>query len=430
MTMLSEPRATSPAPRAPHAAIGGSVDNAPFWTQYLNALVGVVPGANLPGLQLAPEATAIDLGDPDQSLVNQAIHQFSDPLPGWSMMYAPTETSLFSQYGLFLNGLQLTQKDTSPQLAAQLKADEAQLRSDVAQLMADLNSGMPSTIISADQQQVDGDIQTVSADLEAINGPNYTVLGQDLSNYSFAQNGILPSSVGNQLTMPTPSQIGPAIQVPLYQIGGGFLQWLATAESNAAAGINQETLNFNQSDSTTYSGAFTSSTSQSESIFFGWYDETSGSWQQVQTSGGQQLTYTVNVYLPGVILLGVQPGGWFDGTLIADFANGPFQSGSPFSNSTIYGADGIFNLLPQQLLVVYQPTIEVVFDQSSWNTFQSAYTNSSCSALSVGPFRANSSASSNQYSATASFDSTNFTMTFTDNSGLPHLLAVVADVLP
>jgi hypothetical protein len=272
----------------------------------------------------------------------------------------------------------------------------------------------------------------VTNDLEQINGPNYAVIGQDLSNWGFAQAGTTSGSAGNQLTMPTPSQTTTPTQVPLYSLSD-YSQWLVTAAANAASNppIFQQTFNFSESSSSSYSGSFTTSSGQSEDIFFGWYSESQSEWQSATTQGGDQVSYTLTVQLPGVILLDVQPGGWFDGTPIKDFQNGPFQASSPFSQNPIFGESGIFNLMVAQVLVGYMPTISVQFDETSWSSLYSQWTTSDCSALAIGPFYANSSPSSTQgNSATANYDTTNSTVSFTYNTPVPVLLAVIADVLP
>jgi hypothetical protein len=413
-------------------AATATLDDSTLWIQYLNALMGVTGQASLDGLMAGSVAETFDIGDSNPQKVNQAIYQFANPLPEWQMIYSPSEVSLFTQYGLFLNGLQLVQQDTSPDLQAQLTSDQASLRANVLQLQDDLNAGMPAEIIASDEGAVNASQQAVTNDLEQINGPNYMVLGADLTNYQMAQFGIKLNSLGNQLTMPTPSSTSTPVQVPAYTLSD-YSQWLTTAAANAASNppIFQEVLTFNESSSSSYSGSFTTASAQDESIFFGWYNSSQSSWSSVSTQGGQQVSYTVTAQLPGVALLDVQPGGWFDGTLIQDFQNGPFLQDSPFSTQPAFGASGIFNLMVSQVLVAYMPTVTVQFDESSWSSFYSVWTSSDCSALSIGPFYANSSSNSNAgYSGTASYDGSNFTVTFTYNTPVPVILGVVADVLP
>ncbi len=419
-----------PKTRPTLATTSTGASDATLWTQYLNSLLNVAPGADLSGLQAAPMASAIDLADSNQQNVNQAIYSVANPLPGWSALYQPTEVGLFTQYGLFLNGLQLIPQNTSSSLQQQEVQDLENLRTAVSQLQSDLNSNASPVIISADEQAVTAANQAFTETVEQINGPNYAVIGQDLSNYMFALQGVAAGSAGNQLTMPTPAQNGLPIQVPLYSVGS-YSQWLATAQANASSNppVYQQSLTFNTTSVSTYSGAFTSSSAQSETIFFGVYDSGSNSWQQIETSGGQQLSYTVTLNLPGVILLDVTPATWFDGTLLSDFQNGPFQAGSPFVQNPAFGENGIFNLMVQELLVAYSPTVSVQFDEASWSTYYSAWTDSSYSAVSVGPFYGNSSSTSSAgYGATAQYNSETYTMTLSYSG--PMLLGIVADVLP
>jgi len=283
--MSTVPSTTSPQSNFVPSMAATGYDTA-HWTQYMNALLNIAPGGNLPGLQLVPTSTYVDLGNSNQQVVNKALYWAADSLPTWNMMYEASSVGLFTQYGLFLNGIELAKKDTSAEKKKRLADALGQLRADTKQLQDDINSNQPAVIISTDQQQVDADMQEVTETLEEIHGPAYMVLGQDLANYGFAQSGIAPNSNGNQLTMPTPSGTATPIQVPLYQMGTGFQTWLTVAMSNAKNGIYQEKLSFNQSSSTSYSGSFTSASAKTESAFFGWYSETKGSWQQVAIGSG------------------------------------------------------------------------------------------------------------------------------------------------
>lgn len=407
-------------------------DNGTFWTQYMNALLGIAPGQSLAGLQLATEAQAFFGPADGQPQQNAALHAVADPLPNWAVMYTPSTTGLFTQYGEFLNGIQLSGQNTDPALVTQLGAAIKQLRGDVGQLQTDLDAKASPSIVGIDQQNVDADTGAVSQLLQKINGPNYAMIGDDLTKWQFAQEGAAAGSAGNQYTMPIPTQNPPAIQVPLYSLAENVADWLTAAAANAKSGAYQESVSFSQGTSSSYQGSYSSQQNQSESIFFGVWDESSSAWSQVQFGGGQSIQYTVQMDLPGAELFTVSPGPWFDGTLVKDFQKGPFAAGSTVAPpAVLFGPSGIFNLVVTQLLLVYAPIVTITFDENTWRSYSSAWGKSSTSAISVGPFYAKTRHSSSSGSwATATNDAENYKVTIKDDSGIARVLAVVANILP
>jgi hypothetical protein len=124
------------------------------------------------------------------------------------------------------------------------------------------------------------------------------------------------------------------------------------------------------------------------------------------------------------------PGDWYSGNLIKLFGDGPFVPDGPIDirhrSGTLWGPDGVFPLRTAGLVVAYEPSIEISMSQAEYAKNVS-YWNAGGS-FGFGPFSFGGSAGGS--SVSISFDQASNRVSITDTTGIPKVLAVVADVLP
>jgi len=124
----------------------------------------------------------------------------------------------------------------------------------------------------------------------------------------------------------------------------------------------------------------------------------------------------------------VKPHGWFNATAVKGFKNGPWIPNGPIAKGTmsLWGPDGVFNLMTTQLIVVYHPKIVARLSKSDYQYAESHFQASG--GMSIGPFGFGGSYS--RRNEDVHFDSTTNTITAEDTSDTPQVIAVIVGVLP
>ncbi|MGZ4160393.1 MAG: hypothetical protein ACXVNF_06315 [Neobacillus sp.] len=97
------------------------------------------------------------------------------------------------------------------------------------------------------------------------------------------------------------------------------------------------------------------------------------------------LTERIELLAKNITIFSIQPGKWFNGSMVQAFGNGPWIDG-PVKLGTLklWGADGIFNQMPIGLLVVYEPTVKLVAKLGKDSELKNIITNAT--ELRAGPF--------------------------------------------
>jgi hypothetical protein len=124
----------------------------------------------------------------------------------------------------------------------------------------------------------------------------------------------------------------------------------------------------------------------------------------------------------------IQPGQWWTGAVVQGFKNGPFLPDGPIGNGTVdlWGVNGVLNLLPRQIVVVYQPKFVIRSTQSEYDEVKSRVSGSG--GFSIGGF--GFGASYGRSSTDISFDDSSMTITAADTTNSPQILAFITLGLP
>jgi hypothetical protein len=127
-------------------------------------------------------------------------------------------------------------------------------------------------------------------------------------------------------------------------------------------------------------------------------------------------------------LFTVQPSAWLNGTAVKAFKNGPWIPDGPVAKGLIklWGPDGIFNLMPTQILVAYKPKVVVGLSVSNYSSVHTSFDVSG--GFSIGPF--GFGASYHKDTNDVTWDNTSHTITAEDKSESPQIVAVISNRLP
>jgi len=151
-------------------------------------------------------------------------------------------------------------------------------------------------------------------------------------------------------------------------------------------------------------------------------------------SGGRQTVdindqhFGMSFCARNLALFTVQPSGWFNGTAVKALENGPWIPDGPVAKGVLklWGPDGVFNLMPTQILVAYRPKVVVTLSKHDYDAVHTSF--SASGGFSIGPF--GFGASYHKDTQDVKWDDTNNTITAEDTSDSPQIVAFVSNRLP
>ncbi len=119
----------------------------------------------------------------------------------------------------------------------------------------------------------------------------------------------------------------------------------------------------------------------------------------------------------------ITAGQWFHQNVVLQFQNGPFIASGPFGpgKAVFFGPIGTFNLMASTLYVAYQPSVTATLDSTAYSQVQQGWNTGA--RIAVGPFSFGSTDN-------VTFTDTNQTVTMTNNSSHPQLIAVNCTIMP
>lgn len=110
---------------------------------------------------------------------------------------------------------------------------------------------------------------------------------------------------------------------------------------------------------------------------------------------------------------------WFNGSMLGQYANGPFKDSKP-ADLEFWGAKGILSLIPQQVQIVYQPSVTIQLENSTYSEFKRDVQGST--GLQIGPF---SFGAKGGYSDShITYHDDNSSLTIEDVSKVPKIVSV------
>jgi hypothetical protein len=123
----------------------------------------------------------------------------------------------------------------------------------------------------------------------------------------------------------------------------------------------------------------------------------------------------------------ITPGRWFSAALIKTFKDGPFEPDAVIGDpKKLWGPNGTFNLLPTTLVVAYRPKVTATLTASEYHFLKESW--SAGGGISIGPFSFGGGGGST--TTTVTFNDATNTVTATNSTDVPQIVAVVSTVLP
>ena len=124
----------------------------------------------------------------------------------------------------------------------------------------------------------------------------------------------------------------------------------------------------------------------------------------------------------------IQPDQWMKPTVIQAYKNGPWVPGGPVARgtTTLFGSDGVLNLLPTTVVVAFQPEVRATLKSEDYHYAKTTYRGGG--SLCIGPFGFGAN-----YTRTVedvAFDDETQTVTAKNTTDMPQIIAVVNSVMP
>lgn len=348
--------------------------------------------------------------------IDPQTYQIVSQMPVWSALgdFSNNGTTLFSAYRQLLSNVTFK---VDPSRQADLQQQQAQINNLQSQLLqAQANATQAYNVAKANG----GDLflamyPTISAWLS---GPGAVYVNQ-IQELTTAVNKLnnkyandLADILGGNQSLHNALM---AIQVPDGTPSSGVAKagWIAVADSGGVLRwqpefvISQSPSDVQRTLSQGTIGAFSvslTSASSSSSLSqswaggsasyggFFWRVGGSGGWEKLDIADDDK-SVQVQISVKSSMLVPVNPGVWYDGGFLRNLALNNSASGYQLASgwtatgtgsSVAFGKNGLVSTDVAALVVVYQPSVEVTFSQS---TYQRNYQKIQASAgLSIGPF--------------------------------------------
>lgn len=362
-----------------------------------------------------------------------------DTIPVWTSGYVPTAFQVSKGYEILIDNVAIPQPNPSDQAKAEgarqsytnevnkLESMREQVGPHWKYFDAKQQSLPPNRRLSFDQwfRQFDG--PKVGQQEIKVNGA--AQLFQSYINTAYKGYGWAASLVtdysNSAFQLPAQSDDGLTLTYRTFNFSPDLGKWIADSKA-LPVGCSKLTIAY---DHTTHHD-HSESESWSGGASFGYGIFSFGA----SASGGRQSVnindqnFAMSFCARNLAVFTVQPSGWFNGTAVAAFKNGPWVPGGPIANGTIklYGPDGLFNLMPAQIVVAYKPQVTVSLSAHDYASVKTQF--NAGGGFSIGPF--GFGGSYHKETSDVKWDDKNNKITAQDNSETPQIVAVVSLRLP
>jgi hypothetical protein len=364
---------------------------------------------------------------------------YGDTIPAWGASYIPTSMQVSKGYEILIDNIAIPQPDP----AQQAKADTARLEyNKQLGILENLQEqagnhwkvfdakqkGLPPPRrLTFDQWYATYDGRIIGQQQIKTNGAAQafqSYINAAYKGYGWAAN--LVTDFNNvAFQQAAQSDDGTSLFYRTYNFSPDLKQWIADSTA-LPAGCTKLTIAYDHT--THHDHSEDESWSGGATLGFGFFSF------GASASGGRQ---TVNVNDNGfamsfcaknLALFTIQPSGWFNGTAVAAFANGPWVPGGPVANGTIklWGPDGVLNLMPTQILVAFQPKVVAQLSSHDYAMVHTSF--NAGGGFSIGPFGFGGSYHKDTKDVT--WDDAHNTVTAEDKSNVPQIIAVISNRLP
>lgn len=440
-----------------------------LWHQYAEQIqqqASVNFDPNVQAVSFAGSTLAVDLGNADPTIINDVVYTIGNVVPQWSAAYAPL-SDLITSYALFLQWIDL-KGDPNPNLDSQINIAAGNIQPAVVNYQNALSQsytayaayktamgtaagpyqdwvttnypavGMAYNSMVAAQSKYDGLMtQKYGAGFATLanaqslvgftTGGARSVLEKNNNNMQVSTGSVAPAGSVTTLPGQTPTAPGTTLvqsYVPAYNLNA-FSTAYAEWQANSVNGTFPFQLSFSASNSGASWSDFGWSTSAGGSGFFDWLriggsGSGSGSSHSYDSNASSM---SVKISFAGLGSFSITPGPWYLPGMVANYKDS-LRQGAP----SFVGEGGTISLLPYQIVVGFEPKIELTLDNATYNSVRSDFQQSTSFSIGIGPFVVGSGTESTYGDkGSVSFNDSSATITIGPiPSTLPFLLAVVS----
>jgi hypothetical protein len=411
------------APMAPNDAA---------WSLLYGAIVGGL-GQNPASFQLVYPFTSWNWPTNPTGFTTAAQYDFCSTMPQWSATgnYLSTGVHYDGAYQQFLNLIVASTSD--PVLAQQILTAQNnltngsnQLQTVYQQAVATYNSSVPSGtpvftewLTTPPGQGWAAQIQTASNNVSSLQGVLNSLTAQTKNpNLTAALQALVNQKYYVSITNGT--NLNP---VPQWNLSQDAAAWVQQVQGGGGQGGS---ISFsNAQGSYDYSQTWAQGSASVSGWFWSVY--AGGSWQNVSTFY-QDSSLQATISFVAWDQIGITPAQWYSGTNV--FKNGPFYTGYsayPTPGMTnMFGPKGVVAAFKTNMLVGYQPSIEVTVSNSTYQSFQQTW--SGAGGFAIGPFRFGGSGSGSSLSWSQS--GSQWTLKTASTSTVPIIFGVNLAIQP
>lgn len=392
------------------------------------------PDGKLPGLQIVTTPTTAEWSNPTYGKSN--LYLFANALSTPGPVYAPDkDLTLFGQYKMFLESLDLPVADKSKQAALD-EARKAWLKSTEAFTAIEKARNTAWRTYSKDQDALPKDQRTpYSVWYQREYGAKIGAQEQVVSEKAFAYAKLLSevykgySGLGNLITglqnkanfmnVTYPNLL--EASVPIFVPSTDIAEFIR--KGDAEQGF-VETWEFDRKKERR---SFTWSQGGANAGFAkGWFGLSGSAGEKKEKLDIDKEGTYMKVTFKNFTTVSITPGSWFDGNAIKALWEGPYKAGAIGNKEKLFGVNGSFKQRPARVILAYKPKITVRLDASTYKKIVETWR--AGGSVRVGPFNFGGSRAGGKDELTTDEAKNEFTIE--DKTGIPVVLAVINVTYP
>jgi len=393
---------------------------------------------NWTGMQVLGLPIAADWNDP--TLGNwRKWRVLGDTIPQWGSSYIPTGLQVTKGYEAFIENLAIPQPNSADQKAAdkaqgKFNAENQKLQglwTNVGPHWKTFNDRQktlpPNRQLTFDQwfQKFDG-VQIGQQQI-AVNGAAQEYqhwVNLAYQGYAWVAN-LVTDFANPAFQLSAQSDDGLSLSYRTFNFSPDLQTWLNDSKNLPAACTKlaidyDHTTQHDHSEDERWSGG--------ASYNFGFFSFGASASGGRQTVDASSRDFGISFCARNLNVFTVQPSGWFNGTAVKAFENGPWIPNGPVAQGIfkLWGPDGIFNLMPTQVVVAYKPQVVVTLSSSDYASVHTSF--NAGGGFSIGPF--GFGAAYHKETSDVTWDDVHHKITAVDNSESPQIVAIVSNRLP
>jgi hypothetical protein len=410
------------------------------WEMFASQLTNQIdPSGRWKGIQLVASPIAADWNDPKTGIwiANRVL---GDTLPVWGNNYQNSSQQITKAYELFIRNLHIPQPNSNDQRKADKARDKYFKALDEVEKEISVQADRWIQFDRAQQSVPPQNRLSYTDWYQRFAGPkiaakqqNATLAAQEFSHWIVAAGGGYASfanliqnydNTAFQVMAEDPN--GLRLPYRAFNIRPNLNDFINTSKTIPASAAPALSFSFNKSStridssSTTMGAGF--------SIWAGWWSFGGGAGSTRETFDTSTDDFQMRFSAVNYQVFTITPGPWFDGTAVKALQDGPWFPDGPIATgrTLLWGSRGVFGLVPAQIVVAYKPKIFVKMSHSDYSRIKTAVNGSA--GFSIGPF--GFGASYRRETTRIEFNDSSNTITVEDTTDIPHIMAIVSNVLP